>query len=226
MRGSLLTMALFGCAARPEAPASRPPLAEKDYPGLLRPPAALGVEVMWRQRVTVEWGDAERRSFEAVLQNQGGALRLVGLSPLGTVGFVISLSDGAVTFDNHMSETLPFPPRFLLLDVERVFFPWLAANGDRSIDGVAIDGERSATVEAERVVEVWSDQRLRERRFTRLDGHPAGDIVIHYEWGEPTWRAPTRVVFDNGWFRYRLTIDTLQETLLGAAAGEGGGASR
>lgn len=204
---------LFAALALGAACHSRPQrvLTDADYPGELLPPAALGADLLWQQRVTASWGDSEQRGFDAAVQKQGDTLTVIGLSPLGQAGFVLVQRGKDVSFENHTDLHLPFPPRFVLLDVQRAFFPWLPADA-------AADGERTAVVGGEQIVEVLAAGRLVERRFTRLDGKPAGTIVVRYEWApDDTGRvAPKRTVLDNGWFGYRMTVDTHAETRLPA----------
>jgi hypothetical protein len=204
----LAALAAPGCAAVARRP---PDLADVDYPGQLRPAGALAADVLWQQRVTVAWSPEEARGFDAAIQKLGDTLTVVGLSPVGTAGFVILLRDGELELRNETGADLPVPPRFIVLDIQRVFFPWLPAGG-----ATPADGERAGVVDGERVVETWAGGRLRERRFTRLDGAPEGAIRIRYEWGDGAVAAPARAVLDSGWFGYRLTIDTQRETLLPA----------
>jgi hypothetical protein len=210
----LLAGLLAACASEPRAPR----FTEADYPGLLRPPSALGADVLWQQRVTASWGDERGHSFDVAVQKLGDTLTLVGLSPLGSTGFVVELRGSTISHQSPSGEELPFPPRFLLLDVERVFFPWLP-------DGAAADGERAAEVGGERVVEQVQGGRVVERRFTRLDGRPRGTIVVRYGWEEGDGAAPAQAELDNGWFGYRLSIRTLQETRLAPEGAAAGGAS-
>lgn|GEM_PF-577675 len=227
------------CVACAAPPAQGPPRFEGDYPGLLRPPEVLGLDVVWRQRVTAEWDDGQgqsgSRGFEAVVQKQGPLLTMVGLSPFGSVGFAILLRGVEAELRNESGEELPFPPRFVLLDFQRVFYPWVSASG-----GPLSDGEHVTEVGGEEVREFWAEGRLTERRFRRLDGQPPGELVVSYTWadaeseawvahggeagvasgpesggpaGSP-WAAPSRAVLDNRWFGYELIVDTLEETLL------------
>jgi len=195
------------------APLDPPSRFEGDYPGMLRRPEVLAHELLWRQRVTASWrdanGDSGSRSFEAVVQKQGPLLTLIGLSPLGSVGFVILLKGEDVELSNKTGQPLPFPPRFVLLDFQRVFFPWVS-------DGAAVmpDGEHSAELGGEQVIEIWSSGRLMERRFRRLDDQPEGELVVHYTWAEDNWIAPTRALLENDWFNYQLLVETLEETPL------------
>jgi hypothetical protein len=105
----------------------------------------------------------------------------------------------------------------MLLDVQRVYFPWLAE--DAATRG---DGEYAGVVGEERVVESVRGGRLVERRFTRVDGRPAGTIAVRYEWGRDDWHGPSRAVLENGWFGYGLAIDTLAETRLPPPGAESG----
>lgn len=198
-------LALLAACASSRAPA----FADRDYPGTILPAGRLTDEVLWQQRVTATWGEDGLRGFDAAVQKQGDTLTVLGLSPVGSIGFAILLHDTAVELQNQAGEELPFPARFILLDVQRTFYPWLSP-------AAAPDGRREGDVGEERVQEVWSGGRLVERRFTRLDGRPAGSITVTYDWGgvEPQRRSPLRAVLDNGWFGYRLLVDTHSEIRL------------
>lgn len=204
-----LALTLFAACRTAPPP---PRLADADYPGRLLPPTALSHDVLWQQRVTAHWGENEQRGFDAAVQKQGDTLSVLGLSPMGSVGFAIRLRGEAIDLQNQTDLEMPFPPRFVLLDVQRTFFPWLdAAPG-------SLDGMRSAIVGDEQVTETWRDGRLQQRCFERIDGRPAGVITITYTWGTSGQLAPSHIDLDNGWLGYRLTIDTLVERLLPAAA--------
>lgn len=197
-------LALAGCTAAPQ----RPDWADRDYPGTLLPADALPHDLLWQQRVTAFWGEDGQRGFDAAVQKAGDLLTVLGLSPVGHVGFAILLRGEQVELKNQSDEMLPFPPRFVLIDVQRTFYPWLGP--------APADGERQGAIGGERVRELWRDGRLQQRSFERLDGEPAGVITITYEWDgtDPTWAAPRRTVLDNGWFGYRLVVDTHAETRL------------
>src|SRR5690606_31057451 len=88
------------------------------YPGLLRSPGALPEgDFLWQQRVTARWGDEEAQGFDAALQRQGDTLTLVGLTPMGSKAFVVTQRGEALTFDNDSGRDMPFPPRYIMLDV-------------------------------------------------------------------------------------------------------------
>lgn len=196
------------CAAAPE----RHELRESDYPGELRAPADLPFDVVWQQRVTASWGEGERRGFDAAIQKRGDTLTVLGFAPMGMVGFSIVMRPaGAIDVTNETGERMPFPPRFILLDVQRAFYPWLRPP--------VADGDRSGEVDGETVAEVWQGGRLVRRVFTRADR--AGEIRVDYEWGAADRRGPTRVRLANGWFGYELAVETHAETLLPPAGGGG-----
>ena len=198
-----LALVVMACcpAVRPDA---LPPGA---YPGTLRAPVDLGADVMWRQRVTAKWGKSQSRSFEAVLQTQGGKLTLLGLSPMGQAGFVITLDKGAIGFDNTSGMDLPFPARFIVLDVQRAFWPWLGSAPPKA-------GERSGVVAGEAINETWRGGRLQRRIFRRIDGEPPGPITVSYEGYERGVMAPARVVLHNSWFDYVLVVETYEQQQL------------
>lgn len=210
---SLVLLALgSGCAST----SARPSLTDADYPGVLRAPASLGVDLLWRQRVTARWGDGDRRGFDAVVQKRGDTLTVMGLSPLGALGFAIVQRGDALELIEQMPASerpagLPFPPRFILLDVQRALYPWLPER-----TGPRADGDHAGDVDGEHVVEVWSAGRLLERRFTRLDGAPAGTILVRYQGGLTLGAMPPRLTLENGWFGYQLEVETLEQELLGA----------
>lgn len=177
-------------------------LSEASYPGALATTLS-GPDFLARQRLD---GRIRERTIhgEAVVQKQGEALTLIGLTPFGTKAFVAQQTAGAVESKVMAPEgKLPFPPRFMLLDVNRVLFLGLSG-------GPLADGTHSGAVGEERVTEVWKDGALLERRFSRVDGKPAGEIVIVYEGGMREGKLPSRVRLQNGWFGYTIAIDTVQ----------------
>ena len=172
------------------------------YPGTLRPPSAMGADVMMRQRLTARWGEGEETAFDAVLQKQGNALVLLGLGPHGGRAFVLAQRDGAVSFEKFVDVDLPFPPEFILLDVQRVLFPRLS-------ETPLPDGVHERVVDDERVTERWHSGKLVARTFERVDGDPAGTITIGYGEGWAPGEQPPTVRFENGWFGYSLSVETL-----------------
>lgn len=177
-------------------------LSDADYPGELAE-ALPGPDFLARQRLR---GSARGREFggEVVLQKQGDALTLIGLTPFGTKAFVAQQTRGQVTHQIFAPEgKLPFPPRFMLLDVNRSLF--LGLPGAPLADGTH-RGERGG----EAVTERWQGGALLERRFERLDGRPAGALVFTYAGGMRPGEAPPTVRVESGWFGYAITVETLQ----------------
>jgi len=206
---TLLAVTLAGCCLT--AP---PTLSDLHYPGTLQSPTKLPTEAVWQQHVVAAWrppGQAEQeRSFDAALQRQGETLTVVGLSPLGTVGFSIQQSDSGIAVVNNIEDQLAVPPEFILLDVQRTFFPWNCPEWqERPVDGI-----RRGQTEDEEILETWRDGRLQQRSFRRLDNQPEGLITVTYDWQQPDWVLPTRATLDNAWFGYQLTITTNSETRL------------
>jgi hypothetical protein len=181
-------------------------MAPEGYPGQLVSTSELGADFMARQRVTAIYGERED-SFEAVLQLRDGVLTMLALSPFGTKAFVLTQKGTAVELQSFMDRELPFPPRYILLDIHRALFM-------NAPEQARPDGEHTREREGERIIEVWEDGRLRSRRFLRLDGAPPGVIEIRYPGGREPGTVPDMLEFDNGWFGYRLRIQTLDARAL------------
>lgn len=174
------------------------------YPGELVPTTEISERFLARQRVTAEHPEG-RSSFEAVLQSHGGELTLIGLTPFGTRAFVLRQRGTQVSFDVQVEQALermPFPPRYVLLDVHRTFFI--------GVPGAPLaDGEHTHERAGEVIVERWESGRLHRRTFRRASGGPAGEIEIVYTGGMAPGEMPETIELRNGWFGYRLTIETL-----------------
>jgi hypothetical protein len=138
-----------------------------------------------------------------VMQKRGDELTLLGLTPFGSRAFVIRQTGLDVMFQSFVPQTLPFPPKYILYDVQRVFFAFDAA------DAAVPDGERETVRGPEIVRERWSGGRIVRRTFRRTDARPAGEIAVDYEGGmAPGGAPPAHVAFVNGWYGYRLDITT------------------
>jgi hypothetical protein len=184
-------------------PAARTPMK----PEPLRPPAALRYDFMWRQRVTATWPSG-KQSFEAVLQKRDGELSMLGLSALGLPGFVLTLrADGSLDVQNRMGRELPFEPSYILADVERVFFPWLAQVAP------GFSGEQTGQAYGFSVRERYANGRLLLREFERSADPAAGKVHIDYRF-TPSGDAPLHVTLANGFYRYGLEIETLEQSRL------------
>jgi hypothetical protein len=202
-RLALAVLVSLACATAPQ-PGADPKATE--YPGTLLTPASIGPDFQWQQRVTARW-ESRERGFDAVLSKADDELLLLGLGPMKTPAFIVRLSDGEVEFENRTPKELPFDPRYMILDVQRVYYPWIPGEP-------LVTGERSHVTGGERVDERWLDGRLVERRFVREDGQPPGEITIRYEGWEDDLDAPRRATLDNGWLGYSLVIDTVVQQRL------------
>lgn len=202
MRAAALSMLALLASCGP--PPARAPVAH--YPGVLAPPAelrspsALGDSFALEHRIRAESREGTHE-FRAVLQKLGDTIVIVGFGPHGGRGFTLTQRGNEIEFDSQLPRELPFPPRFMLLDVHRAWF--------RGLEGPLPDGEHRAELDGEEVVERWEGGRLLSRAFRRLDGEPAGWIRVTYEGGLGGSGPPPVVRYDNGWFGYRLTLTTL-----------------
>jgi hypothetical protein len=210
---AIVGTALLVACERPrptEAHAGPPPAAAGSVQETLEKPlpvAAIGYDFQWRQRVTAKWRGGQR-TFEAVLSRNGELLQLLGLGPMGRVGFVISVRDGQpMKVEHHPSLTFAFDPRYVLLDVQRAFYPWL--------EGTApINGRRSAKVQGETIVEEWKNGALELREFRRPSDPQSRTIRIRYSQSTPSVDVAELTVLENGRLGYTLEIQTLSQTRL------------
>jgi len=199
--------AFFLAACGPPLPPRRVPA---DYPGALSPPSALrspglGEAFALEQRVRSESSEGTYE-FRAIMQRQGDTLIVVGLEPHGGRGFVLTQRGDEVEFESHLPQELPFPPRYMLLDIHRAWF--------MGLEGPREDGEHREERGGEEIVERWEGGLLRERTFRRLDGEPEGEIRVTYEPGLGGAEPPREVTLHNGWFGYTLTITTLSHQVI------------
>lgn len=199
-----LLLSLVSCAPEPTTPASEAQAAAAI--GVLRSPAELGADFQWRQQVTAHWPTGTR-AFDAVLSKEGSNLLLIGLGPMDTPGFVLRVNDqGDLSVENNTGQPMPFDAKFVLLDVQRTFYPWFTTP--------LTSGTRATTRDDETITEVWRDGHLTTRRFVRVDGRPQGVIEVSYDGWSPMNRAPKRATLVNGWHGYTLVIETLDQASL------------
>lgn len=179
--------------------------------GPLLAPAAVGEPFLWRQRVTARWGE-RIESFDAVLQLHDDELTLMGLGPMGRPGFIVTLRESGVTFENRSGRGLPFDPEHIMADVQKAFYPWIPSAP------LGFSGTRVGEHGILRVTETHADGRLRTRAFQRSDAIDRGELRVTYDDWDSSLRAPGRAVLDNRWFGYELTIVTVEQQSLPAQA--------
>jgi hypothetical protein len=153
-----------------------------------------------QQRLSGKYGDKDF-SVDVVLQLVSGKLTIVGLTPFGTRAFVLEQVGTEVKVEKFIDREMPFDPRYVLDDVHRVFFRGLDAASD------------SREEHGERVTEKRANGVVTERRFARLDGKPAGELVVTFD-GAPAPVVAPRVKLVNGWFGYTLKVETLTQQFL------------
>jgi hypothetical protein len=195
-RFALVLLVLTGCA-RPQ-PVQVP--TQPAHTVVLIPSDKISTKsFVAQQRLSGKYGD-KAFSIDVVLQLAGGKLTIVGLTPFGTRAFVLEQSGTDVKVEKFIDREMPFDPRYVLDDVHRVFFRGL--------------GEATMAEEhGERITEKRANGVVQERRFARLDGKPAGELVVTFE-GEPAPVVAPHVTLVNGWFGYTLKVDTLTQQYL------------
>lgn len=176
---------------------------------VLRSPEAFFGDFMLYHEIEIRYGETER-TMQAVLQLRGDTLTLIGLTPFGTRAFVLrQQGDSEPEFTNYLSEdnetrNFGFDPRFILVDIQRTFIELIDGHPPEN-------GERSACVGEEELVELWRDGRLLERRFRqRGRAERVGQFVVSY--GAEGYRfgeEPSRIDIRNERLGYELTLRTL-----------------
>jgi hypothetical protein len=187
---------LAACASAPRAKPEQPRVP----PPQLLAPSAFSYDFQWRQRVTARWPTGTQ-GFDAVLQKRAGELILVGLSPLGLPGFVFRLNEAReLQVENRTGQELPFEAAYVVADVQRVFFDWLAPVAD------GFTGERSGERQGSTLLERYERGALRERRMSRETPAGVERVVVRYE--------TTRALLHNELLGYDLIIETIEQTRL------------
>jgi len=198
---------MLGCALQPP-PESAP--VERVYTGTLVDVAPFEADFIARQEVRGRYGDTGIR-FSSVLQKRGGTLTLLGLTPIGTRAFALEQTGEEVTFTPYGDRTLPFPPRYILIDIHRCLFIGI---GSKPL----ADGEHVGRRFGEEITELWEDGKLQARWFRPETGETAGAVKVEYL-GWTAFGVPAAEVrLSNEWFGYQLTITTTSYQRLGQPA--------
>lgn len=185
-----------GCTGPQTTAAEFAPLA----PTPLLAPDAIPYDFAWRQEVEIDWDIGSQR-FAAVLQKVDGVLQLVGLGPMERPAFLVTYDGTDVTFENYTDREMPFDPRYMIADVQRVSYPWS--------DAVApeFSGERTIDTASGALVERYEAGVLVSRSFSRDDAPDRGTVDIRYDgW---TGDAPADALLESRWYGYSLRVRTL-----------------
>ncbi|WP_157070313.1 DUF3261 domain-containing protein [Sandaracinus amylolyticus] len=201
----LLALAL-GCG-----PGATSRTLPQDYAGPVRAPSTYRADFAIDHQITAVHAEGSD-TFRALLEKRGDALVMVALGPHGSRAFTLAQEgDAEPRFESQLPRELPFPPRFMLVDVHRT---WLFGLDAARADGAHTDEITTATG-PEILDETWADGRLLARSFAREGVE--GVIRITYEGGlspDPSAPPPTRVELDNGWFGYRLVMENITRSPL------------
>jgi hypothetical protein len=195
-----LGLAFFGCVTTP-APTRQSKQTPREYPGVLGDSRTLGDDFFWRQRIAGVYKDRSF-SFSAVVQLQKGTLTVLMLGPMDRPAFAIEQRGRAVSLKSFVQQSLPFPPRYVLYDIHRIYFSDLHVVCPR-------DGACGETRDGEKIAESWKNGKLYQRRFERIDRQPPGFIRVRYQAGMTAGKPPERIEYENEWYGYTLSIQTL-----------------
>lgn len=197
-----LCFALVGCGAERQSP-RMPSAAESmdDYP--LQRPSVIAKDFLWHQQITATV-DGKRIGFQAFVGKEGDTLTVIGLSPIGSSWFELVQRGLDVDYWSVVPDALPLPPRYVLGDIQRAYFP---VSSDPSPQA----GTRTVTLGGVEVTESWKDGELRERRFRDLHDGASGGVIVRYPPSAPGSREPRIVIVENARFGYVLEISTVDQ---------------
>jgi hypothetical protein len=191
-------------------PAATAPVRE--YTGPLHAPQSYGsADFAVDHQITAIHAEGQE-SFRALLEKAHDSLTIVGLGPHGSRAFTLAQEGMEVRFESNLPREMPFPPRYILIDIHRT---WLVGLGEALSDGNH-ESVIEENGESEAVTETWADGRLLERTF-RSVSDANGVIRIHYEGGlspDPSAPPPTRIELHNERFGYRLVMDNITRTAI------------
>lgn len=199
---STLCIACASLACRPN-PGGTEPAAGDANPAASIPlldPSAVPGDFMLRQHIEGEYGE-RRVAFEAIVQKQDNTLLVLTLTPYGSRAFAITQTGQDVKVEKFISRDLPFDPRFILLDVQRVFLMGLP-------DAPRDDGWHRGRARGELIRERWEGGKLFERRYRRRDRNTKGDIIVEYAGGYAPGERPPSITLKNEPFGYALRLET------------------
>jgi hypothetical protein len=150
-------------------------------------------ELMLRQKLRFRYG-ARSGSLDAVVQVHCRKLSIVGLSPMGTRLFAITQEGDAIAVESLANAAWPFPPEQILQAVHRTYLLPLARPP-------RADGAHDVEVGSIRLVEVWKDGVLVERRFP--------DVIVRYAGERHAAGVASHAALHDEALGYHLDIETL-----------------
>ncbi len=163
-------------------------------------PASVPGDFMMRQHIEGAYGD-RKVAFEAVVQKQGNTLLVLTLTPYGSRAFAITQTGQDVQIEKFISRELPFDPRFILLDVQRVFMMGLR-------DAPRDDGWHRGRQGGEQIRERWKGGKLFERQYRGRDHDHRGAVLVRYAGGYTPGHRPPPITLNNEPFGYTLQLET------------------
>lgn len=179
--------------------------APSDYPCVLHDPRTLPHDFFVRQSLTIHAqhdGKPVDGQLDAALQKQGDELLIVGFGPMNVKAFTLAQRGDRIEFTQSYGPDLPFSPRYILVDVHRVYFKRLPPPRQPGYTGV-----NRGELDGETVEETWRDGELRAAVFTRPGSALHGAIRVELGPGcRPAACEPSSATLHNEWFDYTLAI--------------------
>lgn len=179
-----------------------------EYPFVLLDPKAVTQNFMVRQNLKIHAvvkGEAHDGEFDAVLQKQGDSLVIIGFGPMNVKAFTLEQHGDQIKFEQFMGPKLPFSPRNVVVDVQRVFFKHLPPPTTDGASDAKFSGQVHGELDGETLDETWTDGQLRAIVAAR----PAMKGAIRVELGPGCTAArcePENATLRNEWFDYTLRI--------------------
>jgi hypothetical protein len=204
----VLVLAAAIAACRPASAPSEPVV-----PSLV---AGVSPPFVARQKVVATHAGV-RRAFDAVLQFDGVALVLLGMTPMGTKAFAVVQRGDGVEVTPYVDMPLPAPPRAILRDIHAAYF-----DPPRRVEA---DGwHRRRTAGGDPLDERWAEGRLQERVHGRR--RDARASRLRFPEGLAPGEIPREVTLDHPALDLQLEIHTVELTRADGPAGDTSGAAR
>jgi hypothetical protein len=162
--------------------------------------------MLLEQRLTGQYEQGDS-SLRCVLQLSRGVMTVIGLTPFGSRAFVLTQHGTEYQLEKLVDRPLPFDPRHVLVDIQRVLFRRVVAHGASAADGI-----HEQTDHGERIREQWRGGALVERTFLTPDG---GTLLARVEFtGAAEPLVARRVELHDERFGYKLVIETVAQRVL------------